>query len=1084
MPLSAAAFFYSFNPDLQAGAIGKIPYFQGAEYLLAVTKGCKFLLAARMKYAKVCLNSFRSSQRVFIFKNCTQEFFKIQGLEMTRKKNTVQKNEQDSRNAGDDGSRAAPDKAGSEESFPVVGIGASAGGLKALKSFFKAVSETSGMAYIVLVHMSPDQPSMLDSLLQKETPVPVLFPRDGQRIEPDHVYIVPPDKQISINKGKIQLPALPEKSNSFPINLFLQSLARDQKTNAAGIILSGTGSDGTQGIREIKAMGGLAVAQNKASADYDGMPKSAINTGLVDMELPPEQMPGRLISFYSVSRKLLHREPDSDNKNEHSDSEWINKIFAILKTRIGHDFSAYKRKTILRRISRRMGLNHIENLGGYVRYLRENPNEADVLFRELLIGVTRFFREPESYEVLKNRILPARIGQMNSDGIFRVWVPGCSTGEEVYSLAIVIKECLAEVSSDIQLQVFGTDIDSAAIDKARQGLFPESIAADVSENRLKRFFIKEDGYYCIRKEIRDDTVFSVQDILNDPPFSRLNLLCCRNLLIYFEAEAQKRLIPLFHYTLRPEGILMLGTSETIGGFTTLFKTLDKKWKIFSRREMTNSIHGKIEFPSRMQGTGNAENHRPKKRAPERADIGQLTQKAVLEQFAPTAILVNADADILHIQGRTGRYIEAATGPPTHNLLDLARQGLRIELSSALRAARLSDEPVTRKRVAVEFNGNTRMINLHVRPQYAPKEMSGNFLVVFEDIEELEQTAGSGQNGSGKIPAKKSRIAELEKELQVTRESHQATIEELESSNEELKSTNEEMQSANEELQSTNEELESSKEELQSLNEELQTVNAELQSKVEELSAARDDMHNLLNSTEVATIFVDNDLRVRRFTPDSTAIVNLIDSDVGRPLEHVVTNLRYKDMISDLKSVMRKLVPKKTEVQTAEGEWYQMRILPYRTTDNRIDGAVLTFSGIEDQKKAQDSLKSSIKAMEDVEKIVRAVFDMSEAPTVVVDEAGRIIIANASYSEMMNVSEKNVTGMDFINIHTDIAGNTGLRTGLDNALNQNRNFETEEFDMQIPHGKIRFRIKGQVIDTEKITRYRILLIFVEILRKEG
>jgi two-component system, chemotaxis family, CheB/CheR fusion protein len=751
----------------------------------------------------------------------------------------------------------------------------------------------------------------------------------------------------------------------------------------------------------------------------------------------------------------------------------------LLRTRVGHDFSAYKRKTILRRVSRRMGLEQIESLEEYVRYLRKNPNEADLLFRELLIGVTRFFREPESYEVLKNRILSGRIRQMKSDGIFRVWVPGCSTGEEVYSLAIVIKECMAEASSDIQLQVFGTDIDSTAIDKARQGLFPQSIAADVSETRLKRFFIKEGGFYRIRKEIRDDTVFSVQDILKDPPFSRLNLLCCRNLLIYLEADAQKRLIPLFHYTLRTDGILMLGTSETIGGFSALFKTLDKKWKIFSRREMPNSIRDKIEFPSRMQGTSHAERPQPKKRAPERADIGQLTQKAVLEQFAPTAILVNADADILHIQGRTGRYIEAASGPPTHNLLDLARQGLRIELSSALRTARSSDEPVTRKRVAVEFNGDTRLINLHVRPQYAPKEMSGNFLVVFEDTEQLGETAGTGQNGSGEIPAKTSRFAELEKELQVTRESRQATIEELESSNEELTSMNEEMQSANEELQSTNEELESSKEELQSLNEELQTVNAELQSKVEELSAARDDMHNLLNSTEVATIFVDNNMRVRRFTPDSTAIVNLIDSDVGRPLEHVVNNLRYKDMISDLKAVMRKLVPRKIEVQTADGEWYQMRILPYRTTDNRIDGAVLTFSCIEDQKKAQDILKSYIKAMEDVEKIMRVVFDMSEAPTVVLDEAGRIIIANASYSKIMNICQKNITGLDFINIHADIAGKTDLKTALDNALNQNRNFETKEFDMPIPHGKIRFRIKGQVIDTEKVSQYRIILIFVEI-----
>jgi two-component system CheB/CheR fusion protein len=964
--------------------------------------------------------------------------------------------------------------------FPVIGIGASAGGLKALKSFFQAVSETSGMAYIVLVHMAPDQPSMLDSLLQRVTPVPVLFPKDGQRIDPDHVYVVPSDREISIYKGRIQLLALPKKNNAFPIDLFLQSLARDQETSAAGIILSGTGSDGTQGIREIKALGGLAAAQDKTSADHHGMPASAISTGLVDIELPPEQMPEALEQFFNVSRKLLHFEPEDDSKTENSECESTDKIFAILRTRTCRDFAAYKRKTILRRINRRMGLNHIHSLKEYVRFLRENRNETDALFRELLIGVTRFFRDPESFEVLKNKVLADRIGQMDPDSVFRVWVPGCSTGEEVYSLAIAIKECMAGTSDHIQLQIFGTDIDSAAIDKARQGLFPESIASDVSEERLKRFFTSENGCYRIRKEIRDDTVFSVQDIIKDPPFSRLNLLCCRNLLIYLKAETQKKLIPLFHYTLRPGGILMLGTSETIGGFSSLFETLDKKWKIFSRREVPNSIREKIDFPQQMKDTGSHEPQPSKKRAPHRDDIGQLTRKTVLEQFAPTAILVNADADILHIQGRTGRYLEAASGPPSYNLLDLARPGLRIELSSALRAARSSDEPVTRQRIEVTSNGETWMINLHVRPLYAPKEMSGNYLVVFQDIEKGGgQTEGSVQDNAGDGPAKTSRIAGLEKELQITRESHQATIEELGSANEDLKSTNEEMQSANEELQSTNEELESSKEELQSLNEELQTVNAELQSKVEELSAARDDIYNLLNSTEVATIFVDNDLRVRRFTPDATAIVNLIDSDIGRPLEHVVTNLRYQDMISDLKIVIGKLESKRTEVQTDDGTWFQMRILPYRTTDNRIDGAVLTFSGIEDQKKAQDTLKSSIKAMEDVEKIVRAVFDMSKVPMVVLDEVGRIIIVNASYSEIMNVSEEKAAGLDFINTHRDIAAKTGLKKKLDHALNQNTYFETKEFEIPSPERKTRFRIKGQVIDTEQITRYRILLIFVNL-----
>jgi len=674
------------------------------------------------------------------------------------------------------------------------------------------------------------------------------------------------------------------------------------------------------------------------------MPKSAIDTGLVDMVLAPEEMSQKLIQYFAHAQESLTLKKSTVDEQQ----EWLNKIFAILRNRVGHDFSKYKINTLLRRISRRMGLNQITDQEQYLRYLRENPEEMEALFRELLIGVTSFFRDPESFEVLEKTVLPEILLNLPEDANFRAWIPGCSTGEEVYSLAIVIREVLTNNPKRIKVQLFGTDIDNYAIDKAREGFYANNATTAVSKERLSKFFRKEGAGFRIRKEIRDYAIFSVQDLIKDPPFSRLHLLCCRNLLIYLDAEAQKKLLPLFHYTLCADGVLVLGSSESIGGFSNLFDPINKKWKIFKRREISNGMRRQVSFPSgtpALVPPGTTVNLPPATRP--KVDIGQMAQQIILEHFAPTAVLIDSTGLLLYVQGPTGKYLEAPTGVPTHNILDMAREGLRIELSSAIRMAKSSGQPEIRRKIGIRHNDAIRLINLHVYPMLAPRELAGRFLVAFEDL-----GASPGQEDQLGDELASSRLETLEKELQNTRESHQTTIEELESSNEELKSTNEELQSANEELQSTNEEMESSKEELQSLNEEMHTVNAELQSKVDELSAAHDDMNNLLNTIELATIFVDNEMCIRRFTPQATNIINLIQTDIGRPIKHVVSNLHYEEMTVDLELVLKTLTPKEVDVQSKDDRWYRMRIIPYRTTNNLIDGAVLTFSSFDARSRTQ------------------------------------------------------------------------------------------------------------------------------------
>ncbi|MBU4275260.1 MAG: PAS domain-containing protein [Proteobacteria bacterium] len=855
----------------------------------------------------------------------------------------------------------APDVPG-DARFPIIGLGASAGGLEAFQQFFDAMPPDSGMAFLVVVHLDPDHTSILPELIQKHTSMKVEAAQDNTEVRPNQVYVAPPSKDLALLKGKILLldPESP-RGRRLPIDFFFRQLAQDRSDQAGCIIFSGTASDGSMGLRDVKGAGGLVIAQEPSSAKYDGMPSSAVATGLADLVLTPEQMPEKLIYYFSHPHALAI--PAKTASPASPREAPLQKVLVLLRDRVGHDFSCYKQSTIIRRIERRMSIQQIPNVGKYLRFVQANPEELDALFKDLLIGVTNFFRDPDAFDLVKEKVIPKLLGQLKPSEALRVWVPGCSTGEEVYSLVIIIKECMAKAGKEVPLQVFGTDIDKVAVDKAREGLFPGSIAADLSPERLKRFFNEEPGYYRVKKELREPVVFSVQDVMKDPPFSKLDLLCCRNLLIYLDGTAQKKLLPLFHYTLKPQGILFLGSSESIGGFADLFQARDKKWKIYSRKPTSGAMRLMIDFPTGPVTREEGEDKAARTiLALGEADLAREAKQIVLSEFSPAMVLVDQKGEIQYIHGHTGNFLEPAVGRPSQKISSMAREGLRLELGSALRQAQVSGQAVHSPAIKVKVNGGHKYVDLTVQPIDQPEALQGLLAVVLRETQ--GPPAGSkGKSGRGSGAEVESRLTNLEQELQHTRERHQGAIEELETSNEELKSINEEMQSANEELQSTNEELEATKEEQQSLNEELATVNAELQAKIDELAQAQDDLKNLLASTEIATLFLRNDLTVKRFTPTATKLINLIASDMGRPVDHIVTNLDYPDLVSDAKKVLNTLGVKQSEVRTKGGDWYQMRIIPYRTMDNVIDGVVVTFTDINQQKRAQSELRELSDALE-------------------------------------------------------------------------------------------------------------------------
>ncbi|MHB8090195.1 MAG: chemotaxis protein CheB [Syntrophales bacterium] len=922
----------------------------------------------------------------------------------------------------------------SDEGFPIIGIGASAGGLAAFEAFFAGMPADTdpGMAFVLVQHLAPDHKSILTELLRRYTRMPVYEVEDGMAVQPNCTYIIPPHRDMAFLNGTLQLlEQTSPRGMRLPIDFFFRSLAQDQRERAICIVLSGTGSDGTEGVRSIKSEGGMVMAQNPDSSEFDGMPQSAIATGLVDYVLPPTEMPAQLIAYvaYAFGKRLR---PVSPRAPKAEDA--LKTICVLLRAQTGHDFSLYKQSTMVRRVERRLAVHQIDRLDGYVRYLQQNPAEGEALFRDLLIGVTNFFRDPEAFKALEEKVIPLLFAGKPAGAMIRVWSPGCSTGEEAYSLAILLQERMEALKQTFKVQVFATDIDSRAINAARAGVYPAGISADVTPERLARFFSHnpDGGVYRIQKGIRDLLVLSEQDVIKDPPFSKIDLISCRNLLIYMGAELQKKLIPLFHYALNPGGALFLGTSETVGEFVDLFAPVDHKWKLYQSKAEAQGAHrpamGKFIPPLTKDGAAprpaKAERHEVSK-----VPLRELAEQALIHEYTPASVVVNGRGDILYIHGRTGRYLEPAPGDAGMDITRMAREGLRRELATALHKAAARKETARYPGLRVKTNGDFTNVNLTVRPLVAgpldsatgsgqvggkgqpEATTAGLFLVSFEDAPVAKvrsrRTKGTGEGIIDLAADSDARVAALEQELR-TKEEHLLTIiEEMETSNEELKSSTEEMQSVNEELQSTNEELETSKEELQSLNEELGTVNAELQQKVSELSRANNDMNNLLAGTGVGTVFVDHHLCIRRFTPPATQLINLIQTDVGRPVGHIVSNLVGYDRLSeDTQAILDTLIPKELEVQTRAGDWYLMRIRPYRTLENVIEGAVLTFFDITEMKKAREALRE-VEALRRLAVVVRDAYDA----VTVQDLEGRILAWNPAAERIYGWSEAEVLAMN-------------------------------------------------------------------------
>jgi two-component system CheB/CheR fusion protein len=962
----------------------------------------------------------------------------------------------------------------SKDTFPIVGIGASAGGVQALETLFAHMPSECRMAFVIVQHLDPHHKSMMDSLLAKETPMQVNDASDGIRVQPGQIYLKPPGKDVIIRNQTLHLQEAREKAGTrLPIDTFFRSLAADQKEKAICVVLSGASHDGTLGAKLIKGEGGLVVVQDEKQAEYNRMPQSVIAAGVADMILPVEEIPHELMRY--TQHPFLEQE--SLETPEEKFEKDIQNILMLVRTHTGHDFTHYKRNTVRRRIERRMALHQTHEMQDYRLYLRQSPEEILHLFKDLTINVTSFFRDAFAFKFLKEQVLKSMLAEKPADSSLRIWVPACASGEEAYSIAMLMIEAGEEVEKYFDIKLFATDINQEAIEAARSGIFPDSIAADISPERLKRFFAKKGTTYHVDSKIRDMMVFAVQDIIRDPPFSGMDLISCRNLLIYMDNKLQQNVLPLLHYALKPGGILFLGTSETTSEASGLFIPLDKKAKIFRGKDLGPGRVLKFPMPGyqrygepdREAGTKSARNARLQE-TQKRDRVRELVEKAILEKYASPAVLLDEQANILYFHGNTGRYLTLPSGEPNFNIFNMVAGELHFRLSQAIEKVRHQKEPLQLEKIQARHNDSFLFLDLIISPITSVGGKKNWILVEFKE-RPLRRPAAR-KDAVAEI-SNNLEVDELAHRLQATRQELQATVEELETSNEELKSANEELQANNEELQSTNEELESAKEELQSTNEELETVNSELYKKNQQLIKADDDLKNLFDATDIGTIFLDNDLRINRFTPAAAEVFSLKEIDRGRLISDITCSLEYENLAKDAEEVLDKLARKEIKARGKNGKSYVMRMAPYRSSANVIEGMVISFLDVSSFENKKFSEEKSRRFFENV---TAALWE----PFLVLDDAFRIFAANQAFYRTFRTSPKETLKQKLFELGQQQWDIPELRQFLEDIIPMNEHFEDYKVEGDFPRlGRRKMSLNGRRIDADDEHPSMILLSFRDI-----
>jgi two-component system CheB/CheR fusion protein len=894
--------------------------------------------------------------------------------------------------------------AASTRPFPIVGIGASAGGLEAFSELLSNLPEKTGMAFVLVQHLDPKHGSSLQEILSRTAKIPVTEVTQGVVVQPDHAYVIPANTNLTIYNGMLRLGSRAlARGQHMPIDNFFRSLAENAGQQAIGVILSGTASDGTEGCRAVKAAGGITFAQDEESAKFSDMPRNAVNSGSIDFVMPPKNIARELagISQHPYVARVLPPEVEALEGMVGSD---LNALFGLLRESSGVDFSNYKHSTLQRRIRRRMVVHKIEKLRDYLRFIGRKPEELDELYRDLLIHVTGFFREAEAFVALRKHVYPKLFEGRKPDSPIRIWVAGCSTGEEAYSIAITLLEYMWVHSRNISqaatsIQIFATDISDTSLDRARTGVYTEAAVADMSAERLKRFFVRLDGGFQINKSIRDMCIFAKQNVVKDPPFSNLDLVSCRNLLIYLGPILQRRVIPALHYALKPSGFLMLGSSENLGGFSDHFALVAKKDKIYQKRKATTRLT--TYFAGADYLPGRAPDMRTSRSAPAAFTIEREVEHMLVSRFIPASIVVNDQLEIVQFHGKTGAYLEPPAGQPSFSLAKMAREGLLIDLRTALDTAKKTNAVVRRQGLQIQSEAGMRTVNLEVLPLRGPSAEERFYVVVFQD--ELRQPVVLEAGGTDKKvkPARATphKTELLKREVEHLRKQLRVVIQEHETTAEEFKAAHEEVLSANEELQSTNEELETAKEELQSTNEELTTLNEEMQNRNTELGSSNNDLLNLLGHVDIPVVMVSNDLRIRRFTPPAQKLLNLLPGDIGRRLGEIRPNLDVEDLESLAREAIRHADSQERQVRTSQGEWQVLHVRPYRTWDNRIEGAVITLQDV-------DALK---RTLDQTREYADTIVESAREPIAVLDSGLRVTAANPAFYRTFKVSAEETEG---------------------------------------------------------------------------